>query len=118
MTEARLTGADLLQSLRAEVGRIEGILAGLRDAVAAATDPASAEAEIKAAQDEARRVMEAAGQQAETAQLVREAQGERAQAVQDAAQAGEASRLAQQEAAAAKAAAEATRQELARYRAE
>ena len=44
----RLTGAELLRSLRAEADRISGIAAGCCEAVETLTDPTAAEAEVEA----------------------------------------------------------------------
>src|SRR5260370_4969373 len=49
VTMARLTGAELLRSLRAEADRVAGIAAQLREAVQTLTDPTAAEAEVEAA---------------------------------------------------------------------
>src|SRR5215469_7783213 len=46
---ARLTGAELLRSLRAEADRVAGIAAQLREAIETLTDPTAAEAEVEAA---------------------------------------------------------------------
>ena len=58
---ARLTGTDLLRSLRAETDKVAGIAERLREAIATAADPASAEAEIET-------IRAAARQQAATAE--------------------------------------------------
>ena len=61
VTMARLTGTDLLRSLRAETDKVAGIAERLREAIATAADPASAEAEIET-------IRAAARQQAATAE--------------------------------------------------
>ena len=49
VTHARLTGAELLRSWRAEADRLAGIVGQLRDAIETLTDPTAAEAEVEAA---------------------------------------------------------------------
>ena len=61
LTTARMTGAELLRSLRAEADRITALGAGLRDRIDTLTDPTAAEAEVEA-------VRAAAGQRAATAE--------------------------------------------------
>jgi colicin import membrane protein len=48
LTMARVTGAELLRSLRSEADRLAGITERLRDAVTTVTDPTAAEAELEA----------------------------------------------------------------------
>src|SRR6266536_206725 len=48
VTMAKVTGAELLRSLRGEADRLSGIADRLRDAVATVTDPTAAEAEVEA----------------------------------------------------------------------
>ena len=48
LTTARMTGAELLRSLRAEADRITALGAGLRDRIDTLTDPTAAEAEVEA----------------------------------------------------------------------
>ena len=45
---ARVTGAELLRSLRAEADRVAGISDRLREAVATVADPTAAEVEVEA----------------------------------------------------------------------
>jgi hypothetical protein len=45
---ARLTGAELLRSLRAEADRVSGIADRLREAIATVGDPTAAEVEVEA----------------------------------------------------------------------
>ncbi|HEY6310411.1 MAG TPA: hypothetical protein VIY52_06330 [Streptosporangiaceae bacterium] len=61
LTTARMTGAELLRSLRAEADRITALGAGLRDQIGTLTDPTAAEAEVEA-------VRAAAEQRAATAE--------------------------------------------------
>ena len=49
VTHARLTGTELLRSLRTEADRVAGIADQLRDAIETLTDPTAAEAEVEAA---------------------------------------------------------------------
>ena len=49
VTMARLTGTELLRSLRTEADRVAGIADQLRDAIETLTDPTAAEAEVEAA---------------------------------------------------------------------
>ena len=71
LTTAKMTGAELLRSLRAEAGRITALGAGLRDRIDTLTDPTAAEAEVEA-------VRAAAGQRAATAEARAAAAGQRA----------------------------------------
>ncbi len=48
LTTAKMTGAELLRSLRAEADRITALGAGLRDRIDTLTDPTAAEAEVEA----------------------------------------------------------------------
>ena len=48
LTTARMTGAELLRSLRAEADRIAALGTGLRDRIDTLTDPTAAEAEVEA----------------------------------------------------------------------
>src|SRR5712692_4197049 len=48
LSMARVTGAELLRSLRAEADRVAGIADRLRDAIETLTDPTAAEAEVEA----------------------------------------------------------------------
>ena len=48
LTTAKVTGAELLRSLRAEADRITALGAGLRDRIDTLTDPTAAEAEVEA----------------------------------------------------------------------
>ncbi len=61
LTAAKMTGAELLRSLRAEADRITALGAGLRDRIDTLTDPTAAEAEVEA-------VRAAAEQRAATAE--------------------------------------------------
>jgi len=61
LTTAKMTGAELLRSLRAEADRITALGAGLRERIDTLTDPTAAEAEVEA-------VRAAAGQRAATAE--------------------------------------------------
>ena len=61
LTTAKMTGAELLRSLRAEADRITALGAGLRDRIDTLTDPTAAEAEVEA-------VRAAAEQRAATAE--------------------------------------------------
>ena len=61
MTMAKVGGAELLRSLRAEADRITALGAGLRDRIDILTDPTAAEAEVEA-------VRAAAEQRAATAE--------------------------------------------------
>ena len=61
LTTARMTGAELLRSLRAEADRITALGAGLRDQIGTLTDPTAAEAEVET-------VRAVAGQRAATAE--------------------------------------------------
>jgi colicin import membrane protein len=71
---AKVTGAELLRSLRAEADRVSGIADRLREAVETVTDPTAAEAEVEA-------IRAAAEQRAATAeQRVAEADQWRAEA--------------------------------------
>ena len=78
LTTARMTGAELLRSLRAEADRITALGAGLRDQIGTLTDPTAAEAEVeavRAAAEQRAAVAEAraaaAEQQAATAEQFR-----------------------------------------------
>jgi colicin import membrane protein len=68
MTTARLTGIELLQSARVHADRLEAIGIALREALALATDPAAAEAEIKQIRAAADQMVEAADQRAREAE--------------------------------------------------
>ena len=68
MTTARLTGTELLQSARVHADRLEAIGIALREALALATDPAAAEAEIKQIRAAADQLVEAADQRAREAE--------------------------------------------------
>src|SRR6266516_234920 len=48
VTMARVTGAELLRSLRAEADRVAGIAERLREAIATVGDPTAAEVELEA----------------------------------------------------------------------
>jgi hypothetical protein len=48
LTIAKVTGAELLRSLRAEADRITALGAGLRERIDTLTDPTAAEAEVEA----------------------------------------------------------------------
>jgi colicin import membrane protein len=48
LTAAKMTGAELLRSLRAEADRITALGAGLRERIDTLTDPTAAEAEVEA----------------------------------------------------------------------
>jgi colicin import membrane protein len=61
LTTAKMTGAELLRSLRAETDQITALGAGLRDRIDTLTDPTAAEAEVEA-------VRAAAEQRAATAE--------------------------------------------------
>ena len=61
LTTARMTGVELLRSLRAEADRITALGAGLRERIDTLTDPTAAEAEVEA-------VRAAAEQRAATAE--------------------------------------------------
>ena len=61
LTTAKMTGAELLRSLRAEADRITALGAGLRERIDTLTDPTAAEAEVEA-------VRAAAEQRAATAE--------------------------------------------------
>jgi hypothetical protein len=61
LTTARMTGAELLRSLRAEADRITALGAGLRAQIGTLTDPTAAEAEVET-------VRAVAGQRAATAE--------------------------------------------------
>src|SRR6266705_3424481 len=65
VTMARVTGAELLRSLRTEADRVAGIADRLREAVATVTDPTAAEAELEAvrAAAEQRAVADAAAEE-------------------------------------------------------
>ena len=53
LTTAKVTGAELLRSLRAEADRITALGAGLRDRIDTLTDPTAAEAEaVRAAAEQ------------------------------------------------------------------
>jgi len=71
LTTAKMTGVELLRSLRAEADRITALGAGLRDRIDTLTDPTAAEAEVEA-------VRAAAGQRAATAEARAAAAGQRA----------------------------------------
>jgi colicin import membrane protein len=71
LTTAKMTGAELLRSLRAEADRITALGAGLRDRIDTLTDPTAAEAEVEA-------VRAAAKQRAATAEARAEAADQRA----------------------------------------
>ena len=68
MTTARLTGTELLQAARDQTDQLEAILTRLREALAVATDPAAAEAEIEQIQAAAEQRVEVAGQRAREAE--------------------------------------------------
>ncbi len=68
MTKARLTGTELLQSAGVYADRLEAIAAGLREALAGATDPAAAEAEIERIRAAANQLVEAAEERARQAE--------------------------------------------------
>jgi len=65
LTTAKMTGAELLRSLRAEADRITALGTGLRDQIDTLTDPTAAEAEVEA-------VRAAAGQRAAAAEQQRD----------------------------------------------
>ena len=71
LTTAKMTGAELLRSLRAEADRITALGAGLRERIDTLTDPTAAEAEVEA-------VRAAAEQRAATAEARAAAAGQRA----------------------------------------
>ena len=71
LTTARMTGVELLRSLRAGADRITALGAGLRERIDTLTDPAAAEAEVEA-------VRAAAGQRAAAAEARAAAAGQRA----------------------------------------
>jgi colicin import membrane protein len=73
LTTAKMTGAELLRSLRAEADRITALGAGLRERIDTLTDPTAAEAEVEA-------VRAAAEQRAATAEARAAAAGQRAEA--------------------------------------
>jgi colicin import membrane protein len=77
LTAAKMTGAELLRSLRAEADRITALGAGLRDRIDTLTDPTAAESEVEA-------VRAAAEQRAATAEA-RAAAAEQLRAEADAA---------------------------------
>jgi len=53
LTTAKMTGAELLRSLRTEADRITALGAALRDRIDTLTDPTAAEAEVEAVRAEA-----------------------------------------------------------------
>src|SRR5262249_54092106 len=67
MTRATLTATQLLQSAGAMTDQLEALILGLREALAAATDPAAAEAELAEVRAAADQRVEAADQRAEQA---------------------------------------------------
>lgn len=69
LTTAKMTGTELLRSLRAEADRIAALGTGLRDRIDTLTDPAEAEVEAVRAAAEARAA--AAKQRAATADQLR-----------------------------------------------
>ena len=71
VTMARLTGVELLRSLRAEADRVAGIASQIRETVETLTDPTAAEAEVEAARS-------AAEQRATAAEATRAAAEQRA----------------------------------------
>jgi hypothetical protein len=71
VTMARLTGTELLRSLRAEADRVSGIADRLREAIATVGDPTAAEVEVEA-------VRAAAEQRAVAAEARAAAAGQRA----------------------------------------
>src|SRR6266536_1185593 len=76
VTMAKVTGAELLRSLRGEADRLSGIADRLRDAVATVTDPTAAEAEVEAVRAAAEQMageLAAAPARAETAGKARAA---------------------------------------------
>ena len=62
LTTARMTGAELLRSLRAEADRITALGAGLRDQIGTFTDPTAAEAEVEAVRAAAQQLGEVIAQ--------------------------------------------------------
>src|SRR5260370_6645037 len=68
VTMARVTGAELLRSLRAEADRVAGIADRLREAVATVADPTAAEVEVAAVRAAAEQRAVAAEARAATAE--------------------------------------------------
>jgi colicin import membrane protein len=57
LTTAKMTGAELLRSLRAEADRIAALGTGLRDRIDTLTDPTAAEAEAEAVRADAEKTI-------------------------------------------------------------